>query len=142
MDHVKMRKKGGRLWVLLVPFVLSALAAATGRPLAHGAYFLSLPLAIAALPACHGQANLTLFALQALSAIPLNLALAIRAARSELIADLSYGSAWAAILWGVLIYALLFSLQQVVMGSIVRMIWPNQSSDERATHSGERRASS
>lgn len=106
-----------------VPFALS-LSAALMRSLLLGALaVLSLFLAVRLLPACRHRENLWMFLLAALAGIPINLT-----ASAVLLRTFFSSQEWgiARFLWGILLYAILFSTEQIILGVITRLLWKAQ----------------
>lgn len=110
----------------VLPCVLSALTAATGKLTLFLLYLASLLLSVAVTPGFRGRENRAMFAVLAVSSIPADLCTVLYALKTDFMRSLSQDMAVIGFLWGVLLYALLFSLEQVAMGVVTRALWPSQ----------------
>ncbi len=117
--------RGGRLF-LVVPAAFSIWYAAAGNVLALPLFLLSVPFAVAMTRELRGRESVGAFALLSLASIPLNLRLMAEALRTELLKTLTSGWLITGILWGILLYALLFSLEQIAVALVTRLVWPKQ----------------
>lgn len=126
MDFIRNINNREMTIFFILPCILSALFAATGKLWILAVYMAALLLGITVIPDFHGKENCAMYALLSLSSIPANLAMVIGAVNSELVENMSGGIFFVTLLWGVLLYAMIFSLEQIAMGVLVRIIWPIQ----------------
>lgn len=126
MFFIRALRKRGLLPVIILPCALSALYAYTRKLPILALYVGSLLLEPACVPCFHRRENLSVSALLALSSVPVNVLLAVRLARTEFLDFLTDGVAVVELLVAMVIYALVFSLEQIVMGVTVRLIWRRQ----------------
>ena len=120
-------KKRGTAAVLGAALLLSALCAVSGKLLFLALLASALLLGTAILPEARGRENCVMFALLAVSSVPADLYLVYSALNSELVWEFSEGKTFVLILMAPILYAVLFSVEQIVMGVVVRLIWPRQS---------------
>lgn len=120
------RRKQGVDKAFFLTSTLSAMAAATGLTGLFIVYFF-LVIAITAMTrGFRGRENCSIFALVAVTAIPANLRIVIAALCTEIMGIITRGNIVFVALWGILIYAVLFSFEQIVFALIVRVFWPTQ----------------
>ena len=110
----------------------SAAFAITGRWLLLGLYLISLPILLRCTRIFPGRENVGMFLALSVTGVPANTGMILRTVRSELFRTLSGEELLRELLWGIVIFAVLFSLEQVVMAAVARVFWPRQIFDRRA----------
>ena len=120
-DHLKKR---GSAVLCAVPFCLCCLMAFFPAWWLFLCAILSLFAVTALYPKARRRESIFMFALAAVSLTPVNIRLLVLLCRSFLLAV--YDSMLHKILWLLLAYSLLFSIEEIVLGIPVRVIWPRQ----------------
>jgi len=107
-----------------IPLLLSIGAVLSDAPILNILCFISHFIVLITVPHFKGRESLWMFLMTALSSIPFNIGLLIKMA--------DYGAIFypsllpLSILSGALYYIILFSVEEVVMGIITRLIWKRQ----------------
>jgi len=104
----------------------SALVAISAQIPVFSIYFAAVLLSIAIVPGFKGRENCSLFALLAVTAIPANLRAVLMAVHADVVTVIIQGKTVINVMVGIIFYALLFSLEQIFFGVIVRTVWPRQ----------------
>ena len=89
-------------------------------------YIAAVLLSITIVPGFKGRENCSLFALLAVTAIPANLRAVLMALHADVVTVIVQGKTVISVMVGIMFYALLFSLEQIILGVIVRTVWPRQ----------------
>ena len=128
MAYINALRRRGLCHTLAVPSAFSMLYATTGK------IFFLLPFAASSLfflyltPAFRRKENRIAFATLAIASIPINLRVTAIISHSEIVQIISGGHSAIKVLIALLLFGTLFSVEQVVTGVIVRIIWPDQES--------------
>jgi hypothetical protein len=130
MDNMKAARKHSAI-VLTLPCIMSVLVAIIQTLPVTLVYIASLLFSISIISRFRKRESISMFAVVSISSIPANIGVTIHLVSTEFVQIMSHDLAVIGILWGILIFALLFSLEQIFMGIIVRMLWPIQLPDEQ-----------
>ena len=104
----------------------SALVAISGWMPVFWIYIAAVLLSITIVPGFKGRENCSLFALLAVTVIPANLRAVLMALHADVVTVIVQGKTVISVMVGIMFYALLFSLEQIIFGVIVRTVWPRQ----------------
>lgn len=109
------------LLLAVIPFVLSLAAALTGSVWLGGGAMAAIPVCTALLPTARHRENEFAFALAAICLIPMNLRMV-----AVVVVLIDGLSAVIRVLWGALCYGVVANMEQLIVGYVVRWIWPTQ----------------
>lgn len=119
-----MDRVNGWLFTAVIPLVLGIAAVLSGSPVLYILLFLSHFLLLWLVPLFKGRENLWMFVTVALSSVPVNVNLLISLA--------GFGGVFLpsffpfALLRAVLIFCVLFGVEEIIMGILARLIWARQ----------------
>lgn len=123
MGSVKLRTNICLLLLMVIPLIFSVgfvFSRSIGLLLAECVYFL---LFVWLVPICKHKENLWMFILLAIGSVPVNILMIYNSIFLGLLAD---SSLLLKVLWGVLSYCVVFSIEEIVFGVITRAIWRKQ----------------
>lgn len=122
MDPVKAKRNLCLLLLMIIPLI-STIGYVCSRSasllLATGVYFF---LFVWLVPICKHKENLWMFILVAIASIPLN----IKMCNMAFVGLLAEMPILVKFLWVVLLYCILFSVEEIVFGFVTRVIWRKQ----------------
>lgn len=111
-------------WLMvLLPLGLNVAAVLEENGMLLAASLAALLLMVALMPAARKRESLFLFVLAAISLIPMNLWAVVWFLGTGYLEDLPLISK---LFWPVLIYWMVFNIEQVILGCVARLIWPKQ----------------
>lgn len=114
-------KKG--LWILPLPMLLALAAAATTSPVLLAASIVSHFLILKFVPVFRGSENLWMFVMAALSQFPVNIRLILWFTEQDL---LPTPFAIIGFMRNMLLFTVLFSIEEIIMALITRWLWKKQ----------------
>lgn len=120
MRFMKGCKTGVMFGFISLPTVFSAASAATKSMAWLLIAIASVFLVIALLPVCRKRESIWMFIAVAIAGIPINIRMV------SVYMDFMDISGFAQILWGAVIYTVLFSIEELVFGTVTRFIWRKQ----------------
>lgn len=105
--------------LIAVPIVLPIIAASKGSIIFSLLSILLMVIDIAALPICKNNENVWTFFMIALTVTPINIRIIVHFIQGNV--NLFIG-----IVMGLLLYFIMLSIEEIIAGVIVRIIWPKQ----------------
>lgn len=123
MDPVKAKRNLCLLLLMIIPLISTigyVCSRSTGLLLATGIYFF---LFVWLVPICKHKENLWMFILVAIASVPINILVIYEAIFVGLLTETPIVAKF---LWGVLLYCVVFSVEEIVFGLVTRIIWRKQ----------------
>ena len=119
-----MKSKPAKFIMLLIPLLTSWLSWSFGLYFLYFVSYILAFLCIGLCRYCRRHESIWLFVLAGLSSVPMNIKISLYI--SMLFIDSSHASFILVLLMFLLTYAIIFSLLEIVLGIVGRMIWRDQ----------------
>ncbi len=127
MAYIRALYRRGICYTIYLPLLIALLYAVSGQLFYILLFVAALLLSIAITPAYKKIENCSIFALLTISSIPINLRIVLMIARSSFVQSYARKQLLVIFMIDLLAYGMLFSIEQIAVGILARLLWPKQA---------------